>query len=93
MFSRQPIPYPRSGQATYLRQLGYYAFTKEGLDAFRNLEQGPLEQAEEVEMLRLLEHGTAYGWSPSDGIAVDTPEDLVRAGVLLKSAGKQHQDR
>lgn len=95
MFSRQPIPYPRSGQATYLRQLGLYAFTKEGLAAFRNLEQGPLEQAERVEMLRLLEHGHHVRMVPvSDhGIAVDTPEDLVRAGALLKSEGRQHQDR
>lgn len=86
MFSRQPIPYPRSGRATYLRQLGLYAFTRAGLAAFRNLGQGPLEQAEGVEMLRLLEHGHHVRMIPvSDrGIAVDTPEDLARAGALLE---------
>ncbi|ALM37702.1 hypothetical protein SFR_1087 [Streptomyces sp. FR-008] len=46
-------------------------------------------------MLRLLEHGHQVWIVPvSDhGIAVHTPEDLVRAGALLKSEGRQHQDR
>ncbi len=85
MFSRQPIPYPRTGRATYLRQLGLYAFTGAGLAAFRNLGQGPLEQAEGVEMLRLLEHGHHVRMVPvSDhGIAVDTPADLARASAFL----------
>ncbi|MCX5302816.1 3-deoxy-manno-octulosonate cytidylyltransferase [Streptomyces sp. NBC_00160] len=86
MFSRQPIPYPRSGQASYLRQLGLYAFTHQGLGTFRRLRQGPLEQAEGIEMLRLLEHGHRVRMIRVDagGIAIDTPEDLARAHALLE---------
>src|SRR2546421_12807730 len=81
MFSRHPIPYPRSGHATYQHQLGLYAFTRDSLHVFHTLRQGPLEQAEGVEMPRLLEHG--YGLRmvrvSNHGIAIDTPDDLARA--------------
>jgi 3-deoxy-manno-octulosonate cytidylyltransferase (CMP-KDO synthetase) len=77
MFSRQPIPYPRDHRPNYLRQLGLYGFTHSGLDLFRRLEQGPVERAEGVEMLRLVEHGHGVQMLPveDEGIAVDTPED------------------
>ncbi|MFH9071353.1 3-deoxy-manno-octulosonate cytidylyltransferase [Streptomyces alboflavus] len=86
MFSRQPIPYPKGCRPTYLRQLGLYGFTGDGLRLFRRLPQGPLEQAEGIEMLRLIEHG--YGvrmLRVSDTeCAVDTPEDLERARARLR---------
>ncbi|MFI1888774.1 3-deoxy-manno-octulosonate cytidylyltransferase [Streptomyces jumonjinensis] len=85
MFSRQPIPYPKGDRPKYLRQLGLYGFTGPSLQRFRQLQQGPLERAEGVEMLRLVEHGHAVRMVPvaDDGVAVDTPEDLARAGILL----------
>ncbi|MFJ5845484.1 3-deoxy-manno-octulosonate cytidylyltransferase [Streptomyces sp. NPDC092903] len=85
MFSRQPIPYPKGDRPKYLRQLGLYGFTGEALQQFRQLQQGPLERAEGVEMLRFVEHGQAVRMIPveDDGVAVDTPEDLVRASGLL----------
>lgn len=89
MFSRQPIPYPKGDRPKYLRQLGLYGFTGPALQRFRQLQQGPLERAEGVEMLRFVEHGHAVQMIPvlDDGIAVDTPEDLVRAaGRLAKHA-------
>ncbi|MFE1174271.1 3-deoxy-manno-octulosonate cytidylyltransferase [Streptomyces sp. NPDC058773] len=88
MFSRQPIPYPRSDQPVYFRQLGLYGFTAEGLEIFRNLGQGPLERAEGVEMLRLIEHSRNVRMLPvvDAGLAVDTPEDLDRACLLLGQA-------
>ncbi|UKY49890.1 3-deoxy-manno-octulosonate cytidylyltransferase [Streptomyces inhibens] len=88
MFSRQPIPYPRGHYLAYLRQLGLYAFTAEGLEIFRKLSQGPLERAEGVEMLRFIEHSRNVRMLPvaDAGLAVDTPEDLVRAGILLEQA-------
>lgn len=85
MFSRQPIPYPRGDRPKYLRQLGLYGFTGEALQHFRRLQQGPLERAEGVEMLRFVEHGHAVRMVPvlDNGVAVDTPEDLARAERLL----------
>ncbi|MEU1819940.1 3-deoxy-manno-octulosonate cytidylyltransferase [Streptomyces abikoensis] len=85
MFSRQPIPYPRSHRPTYLRQLGLYGFTRDGLELFQRLGQGPVERAESIEMLRLVEHGHGVRMLPvsDNGIAVDTPEDLDRARAML----------
>ncbi|WP_371602280.1 3-deoxy-manno-octulosonate cytidylyltransferase [Streptomyces sp. NBC_01220] len=85
MFSRQPIPYPKGDRPKYLRQLGLYGFTGPALQRFRQLQQGPLERAEGVEMLRFVEHGHAVQMVPvlDDGVAVDTPEDLTRAETFL----------
>ncbi|MFD9291986.1 3-deoxy-manno-octulosonate cytidylyltransferase [Streptomyces sp. NPDC060030] len=85
MFSRRPIPYPKGDRPKCLRQLGFYGFTSQALQRFRQLQQGPLERAEGVEMLRFVEHGHAVRMVPvvDDGIAVDTPTDLARAGILL----------
>ncbi|MEW1722071.1 3-deoxy-manno-octulosonate cytidylyltransferase [Streptomyces sp. NPDC093109] len=85
LFSRQPIPYPRSAYPTYLRQLGLYGFTAEGLDVFRSLDQGPLERAEGIEMLRFIEHAYRVRMVPvvDAGLAVDTPGDLARAQTFL----------
>ncbi|WP_372449162.1 hypothetical protein [Streptomyces montanisoli] len=85
MFSRQPIPYPRGDRPKYLRQLGLYGLTGKALQHFRELQQGPLERAEGVEMLRFVEHGNAVRMVPvlDGGVAVDTLEDLARAERLL----------
>lgn len=87
MFSRQPIPYPRGDHPGYLRQLGLYGMTAATLRTFATLHSGPLELAESVEMLRLLEHGHPVHlvMTEDSGIAVDTPEDLRRAERLLPS--------
>ncbi|MFI6489102.1 3-deoxy-manno-octulosonate cytidylyltransferase [Streptomyces sp. NPDC050564] len=92
MFSRQPIPYPRSSRPSFLRQLGLYGFTREALERFRQLPQGPLEQAEGVEMLRFIEHGHRVQMLPvsDSGIAVDTPEDLARAAAMLARRTAAH---
>ncbi|MFF7777067.1 3-deoxy-manno-octulosonate cytidylyltransferase [Streptomyces tanashiensis] len=87
MFSRQAIPYPRGDRPRYRRQLGLYGFTGMALSLFRQLPQGPLERTEGVEMLRFVEHGHGVLMLPviDEGMAVDTPEDLARAGALLRS--------
>ncbi|SCD43352.1 3-deoxy-manno-octulosonate cytidylyltransferase (CMP-KDO synthetase) [Streptomyces sp. BpilaLS-43] len=86
MFSRQPIPYPKGDRPKYRRQLGLYGFTGQALQRFRQLQQGPLERAEGVEMLRFVEHGHTVQMVPvlDDGVAVDTLEDLTRAERLLE---------
>ncbi len=79
-YSRQPIPYPKSASANYLRQLGLYAFKKSGLQIFSEKDPHTLEQVEGVEMYRLLEYGYKIKMIETidDSISVDTVEDLVR---------------
>ena len=85
IYSRQPIPYPKGRRPQYLRQLGLYAFRKGSLEFFADQNPGPLEGAEEVEMLRFLEHGykVLMVQVADDGIAVDTVADLEHARALM----------
>ncbi|MCZ0991672.1 hypothetical protein [Streptomyces diastatochromogenes] len=90
MFSRQPIPYPRGDRPRYLRPLGLYGFTGTALSMFRHLPQGSPERTEGVEMLRSIEHGHCVRMLRvvDEELAVDTPEDLTRAGTLLRTHAK-----
>ena len=104
-FSRSPIPYVRdespspslrtSGQASFaFLHVGVYIFRRATLDRFAALPTGALEQAEQLEQLRALEHGipihvwdTAYA-----SLRIDTPEDLEKANKswdrLMTGQGK-----
>ena len=84
-YSRQPIPFPKSGEASYLRQLGLYAFKKSGLQIFSEQSPQYLEKVEGVEMYRLLEHGFRIKMieTNDDSISVDTVEDLVRVQSMM----------
>jgi 3-deoxy-manno-octulosonate cytidylyltransferase (CMP-KDO synthetase) len=88
-FSRHPIPYPHAERPVYLRQMGLYGFTSGGLEAFARLRPGPVEKAESIEMMRFLEHslGVPMVRADDDGIAVDTPGDLIRAEALMRREG------
>jgi 3-deoxy-manno-octulosonate cytidylyltransferase (CMP-KDO synthetase) len=84
-FSRQPVPYPKGGAVQFLRQLGLYAFRREGLALFASLAPGPAELAEGVEMLRLVEHGHRVRMVQvvDSSIPVDTPADLDRVRKMM----------
>ncbi|MDP7519081.1 MAG: 3-deoxy-manno-octulosonate cytidylyltransferase [Phycisphaerales bacterium] len=57
-FSRSLIPMNRDGENTeYLRHIGLYAYRPATLAAYATLAPTPLETAERLEQLRLLEHG------------------------------------
>lgn len=47
----------------------------------------PLEIAESVDMMRILEHGLNVRMAPTrhDTQAVDTPQDLARVEALIKA--------
>jgi 3-deoxy-manno-octulosonate cytidylyltransferase (CMP-KDO synthetase) len=78
--SRSPIPFNRDGaHQTYFKHTGLYAFKKAGLREFGQ-GTGDLEDAEKVEILRLLENRVIVRTVevPKYGSAVDTPEDLER---------------
>ncbi len=86
-FSRAPIPWDRdaSGNVAYWKHLGLYAYRKSALDRFPMLPTSPLEAAERLEQLRLLQSGIdLYVESvPFDTIGVDTEADLAAVSALL----------
>jgi len=84
-FSRSPIPAGSVAGTTLWKQVCVIPFRRETLLGFASLPPSPLERAESIDMLRLLEHGhtvqlveTTFGsW------AVDTPADIARVEQLL----------
>ncbi len=88
-FSRLPIPFYRSGeQAPRLKHLGLYAYRKEFLLAYARMAPTPLERAEGLEQLRVLENGGRIRVviTSHDAIGVDTPDDLQRARSLAEGS-------
>jgi 3-deoxy-manno-octulosonate cytidylyltransferase (CMP-KDO synthetase) len=89
-YTRYPVPYKKNteannNEASFL-QLGLYAFTRPALIYFRNHTPFRLEQAEQVEMYRLLERGHSIRMAHIGNRvthAVDTPEDLEKVRVIL----------
>ncbi len=96
-FSRSPIPCWRdgfSGDVEAHRHIGLYAYRREFLLDFARLAPTPLEQAENLEQLRALEHGYRIQVVEvaEAGAEVDTPGDLdmVRA-LVCSSGGGRHE--
>lgn len=85
-FSRSPIPYNRGKLADPPRHkhLGLYVYRKAFLLKFSRMEPGTLEQAEQLEQLRILQNGVNIRVivTGKDSIGIDTPEDLKRAEAL-----------
>jgi len=87
-FTRSPVPYPRNKEAgaKLFQHVGIYAWQGWFLEKYPPT-PSPLELAESLEQLRVLENGckikvvettTAY-----KKVAVNTPEDLERARNLI----------
>lgn len=89
LFSRSPIPYHRDKniKPVYYEHIGVYAFRKQALLNFTAWPITPLEAAEKIECLRYLENGVPLKMIVTDymGIEIDTPEDLIRAALLLNN--------
>lgn len=96
-FSRSPIPHVRDAKkdddwfagTQFYKHFGIYVYRADFLQHFTTLKQSPLEIAEKLEQLRILENGykikcaiTEYESHP-----VDTPEDLERVRTIIS---KQH---
>ena len=87
-FSRSLIPFARNqpvGPRAY-EHIGLYAYSKSFLNDYSRLEPTPLEQAEGLEQLRVIEHGKrirVVETADHLGLSVDTPEDLSRAESFL----------
>jgi 3-deoxy-manno-octulosonate cytidylyltransferase (CMP-KDO synthetase) len=86
-FSRSPIPFGRDVEHdewlryhTFYKHIGVYVFRRDFLLRVPTMAPTPLEQAEKLEQLRILEHGFAITAAVTtfDSIPVDTAEDLER---------------
>jgi 3-deoxy-manno-octulosonate cytidylyltransferase (CMP-KDO synthetase) len=85
-FSRHAIPYDRAGAGVArFKHIGLYAFRRDALETFHRLSASPLEHAEQLEQLRLLEHGIPIVVTETDEptIGVDTEDDLRAVEALL----------
>jgi 3-deoxy-manno-octulosonate cytidylyltransferase (CMP-KDO synthetase) len=86
-FSRSVIPYPREENVgvRYMQHIGIYAFRKQALLDFYNLPMKSLEASEKLEQLRYLEFGKRIKMIETShiGIGIDTPEDLIKARLML----------
>lgn len=98
-FSRAPIPVDRDKRGAgggggevggrALRHVGVYAYRNSFLQRYARMEQTPLERSEQLEQLRVLEHGLtiAVGLCASPEPGIDTAEQYEafvkrwRAGV------------
>lgn len=87
-FSRASIPLARDPGTRHdtFKHLGFYAYKRNFLEIYKNLEAGTLETVEKLEQLRALEHGyrikvvvTRY-----DSPEVDLPEDIPRIEKLMR---------
>lgn len=87
-FSRAPIPArARTVNVPMYQQTGVIGFAKGFLHKFGTLPRTPMEKAEGIDMLRVLEHGLKVRvvFTDRETIGVDTPADLARAEKILES--------
>jgi 3-deoxy-manno-octulosonate cytidylyltransferase (CMP-KDO synthetase) len=85
-FSRSPIPCyrdgkpPNDGDVLGLLHLGLYAYRRDFLLDYAAMTPSPLELAEKLEQLRVLEAGfpIALGIVDEPSVGIDTPEDYRR---------------
>jgi len=94
-FSRATIPFERANRPTgqpanrSYKHLGLYGYQRYFLLRYPHLTPTPLEQMEQLEQLRVLEHGYRMKVleTPYDTVGVDTPEDLRRVEQVLMEHG------
>ena len=86
-FSREPIPTRKFGNVTMKKQVCVIPFTRDFLLEYTKLAPTPIEIAESVDMMRVLEHGkkvkmvqTKFQTNP-----VDTPDDLFHVEELMRT--------
>jgi 3-deoxy-manno-octulosonate cytidylyltransferase (CMP-KDO synthetase) len=86
-FSRSMIPYLQNAkseqlhsQFKYLHHLGLYAYTADSLQQFASWKRSPLEKAESLEQLRILENGGRMKLfvTKSQPVSIDRPEDVKK---------------
>jgi 3-deoxy-manno-octulosonate cytidylyltransferase (CMP-KDO synthetase) len=103
-FSRYPIPYARSNPPLagaldsdralpgYLKHVGMYLYRRDFLLQFVRFKQTPLELAESLEQLRILENGYPIYTVcvAEDSVSVDTPDDLAAVERMISKLEAGH---
>jgi 3-deoxy-manno-octulosonate cytidylyltransferase (CMP-KDO synthetase) len=92
-FSRSPIPYVRdaadydTAPLCHWQHIGIYAYRRDFLLRYAEMEATPLERIEKLEQLRVLEHGypIAVVETEYESIGVDTPGDLERVRERVRA--------
>lgn len=83
-FSRTLIPNGHQGKwqpdITYYKHIGIYGYRRDFLLHYAELEATPLQKVEDLEQLKVLEHGFRIGVAivESASIGVDRPEDIKK---------------
>ncbi|MEO0587268.1 MAG: 3-deoxy-manno-octulosonate cytidylyltransferase [Planctomycetota bacterium] len=89
-FSRAPIPHDRDATAAVrrLHHVGLYAYRRPFLPVYVGLSPTPLERAERLEQLRVLEHGHAIRVAEVAEArpGIDTPEQYAAFVARWKAA-------
>jgi 3-deoxy-manno-octulosonate cytidylyltransferase (CMP-KDO synthetase) len=86
-FSREPIPTRcKVDKIPMGKQVCIIPFRRDYLLEYTRLAPTPLEIAESVDMMRILEHGMKVRMVPTkySSQAVDTPEDLRKVEILMQ---------
>ncbi len=93
-FSRSVIPFLRDRNVAewpqhhvYYKHIGLYVFRRPFLLQYARLSQTPLELAEKLEQLRILEHGYRIKATVTrhDSIPVDTQQDLEHVRLIIQA--------
>lgn len=92
-FSRTRLPYFRApasfnnppAGASPLHHIGLYVYRRDFLTLFSRWDPTPLEQAEQLEQMRAIEHGIDIKVVQTDNnvVGVDTREDFIKVSQLL----------
>lgn len=88
-FSREPIPTRcKSERIPMEKQVCIIPFRRDFLVKYTQLAPTPLEIAESVDMMRVLEYGMKVRMAKTRHVthAVDTPDDLARVEQLMRAA-------
>lgn len=87
-FSREPIPTrSKSSKVPMHKQVCVIPFRRDYLLEYTRLAPTPLEIAESVDMMRILEHGMKVKMVPTtfNTQSVDTPADLEKVALLMQN--------
>jgi 3-deoxy-manno-octulosonate cytidylyltransferase (CMP-KDO synthetase) len=97
-FSRARIPFQRDASPGHtvacFKHLGLYVYDRAFLLRFPALPRGPLELAENLEQLRVLENGYVIQVVETrhDSVGVDTEQDLAEARAQAAEEGYEVRD-
>ena len=86
-FSREPIPtFSRTDSIPMKKQVCVIPFRRDFLLEYNAMDPTPLEIAESVDMMRVLENGKKVRMVPTkfNSFAVDTPEDLKKVEKIMR---------